>query len=207
MSRVYRATLKCSYSDGTLIEPSVHYQTDVPLAGGEPDHQDVVDGIYDLLGTAFLNTLPVSVTFDDLVAAEQTIAPDIGVVGTHHVGAVGTGQGSGQLVPRALVPLFSLHTDVHSRSARGHFFGCSPGGTAPLESGLWASSGVQPYLDAFAALLDNSFDLGTAQITHVNPVVYSRKRHQQGASPYTFRVTSAVAKTRPTWLRSRLTTP
>jgi len=44
-------------------------------------------------------------------------------------------------------------------------------------------------------------------ITHVNPVVYSRKRHRDGLTPYTFRVTSATVNPKSHWLRSRTSSP
>ena len=33
MARCYRVTFMCAYADGTLVEPSLHYLTDVPTAG------------------------------------------------------------------------------------------------------------------------------------------------------------------------------
>jgi hypothetical protein len=68
-------------------------------------------------------------------------------------------------------------------------------------------SGYQTKLAAFAAVLDDSFNLGTIDITHVNPVVYSRTRHQRGEDPHAFRVTSATANTKAHWLKTRMSTP
>ena len=61
--------------------------------------------------------------------------------------------------------------------------------------------------DALAAKLDDSFDLGSIIITHVNPVVYSRTRRLRGESTWTFKVTSATANHQVRWLKSRLTAP
>jgi hypothetical protein len=68
----------------------------------------------------------------------------------------------------------------------------------------------EPYFSAlqeWCLQLDNSFDLGDLFPTHVNPVVYSRKRHLAGLEPHTFRVTSASPRPQCRWLRSRSTTP
>jgi hypothetical protein len=207
VSRVYRATFKCAYGDGTLVQPSLHYQTDLPTGGDEPEPNDVAAGIWTMLGTAFLGTLASPITVASIDVSEQVLPPDIGVAGSHTVGSVGTGFGTGADLPRALVPIITLHTGISSRSARGHIFlGCPGDSTVLATGGIWDPT-PQSYFGTLAALLDNSFDLGTAFVTHVNPVIYSRTRHARSLSPYTFRVTSATAKTHATWLRSRLSTP
>jgi len=207
VSRVYRCTFQCTYGDGTLVQPSFHYQTDVPPLGDEPDPDDVASGLYDLIGAAFVHTCPGQVTVNDLVCAEQTVPPAIGVVGTHHIGLTGTTGSSIDDAPRALVPLINIHTGTRSRSSRGHTFLASPGDLTKISSRQWTSAFMSAIYTPFAALLDDSFDLGSITPTHVNPVIYSRTRHLAGSSPYTFRVTSAVVNPRPTWLRSRLSSP
>jgi hypothetical protein len=198
--------MRCRDDLGTFIEPSTHWQTDVPTGGSEPDPDDVADGIWSLIGFAFQSVCPSTVHIDELVVAEQVVAPAIGAAGVHTVNADGLGSvGDGDL-PRALVPLINLHTAVASRSARGWQFLACPMDTAKLVDGQW-TSGFLGSLNGYAGNLNDSFDLGALLPTHVNPVVYSRTRHQGGAAPYTFRITSATASTRPHWLRSRLTAP
>lgn len=207
MARIYRCTFRCSYADGTLVEPSLHYLTDVALAGSEPDPDDIASGLWSALGTEFLGVLTNQVTVNDVVASECVIPPAIGVQGSHHVGSVGTGFGAQTELPRALVPLISLNTGIASKSARGHIFLCSPGYKENLATGgIWASS-AQGFFNTLATQLDDSYDLGTVSVTHVNPVVYSRTRHVRGQDPHHFRVTGATAQTHPHWLRSRLSNP
>jgi len=206
MSRVYRATLKCSYADGTLVEPSLHYQTDLPPLGDEPDPDDVANGIYGVVGSAFLNATFNQITFNDLVVVEQTIPPAIGATGLKHVGLAGSFSAAAEDLPRELVGLVSIHSSTASRSARGHLFLPGAGDKSKLASRAW-TSGTLANWQAFADLLDNSFDLGSITPTHVNPVVYSRTRHLRSQTPYTFRVISATAKSKPSYLRSRGTTP
>jgi hypothetical protein len=62
-------------------------------------------------------------------------------------------------------------------------------------------------LNAFCALLDDQLELGTLIITDLNPVVYSKTRHQRSEDPFTFRVTGATPNAKVHWLRSRMTTP
>lgn len=207
MSKVYRATFKCDYGDGTLVQPSFHYQTDLAVGGGEPSAVSVADHIWTKLGTAFLNTLPSPVTCHELVAAEEVIPPDIGAVGSHTVAAVGTGFGTGNELPRAFVPLLRLNTGVRSRSARGHTFLCSPGTKTVVASGAIWDTSTQGFYNTLAALLDDNIMMGDFPETTLRPVIYSRTRRQRSQSPYTFNVTSASCSTHPTWLRSRATTP
>lgn len=206
MSRVYRATVHAEFNDGTLIEPSLHYQTDVPTGGDEPAPADVADGIWGVWGTQFLACCPPTVSVHDLVVTEQVLPPDTAVQGSKHVGLNGSIIGSGTGLPRGLVPIINLHTDTVSRNARGHICMPSPLDNSFLVGNNW-SSGMIAALDALAAKLDDSFDLGTIIITHVNPVIYSRTRRVRGQSPWTFRVTSASTNHVPHWLRSRMTSP
>lgn len=206
VSATYRCTFVCEQSNGVLIEPSVHFQTDLSFVGDEPSPDDVAGGAWTLLGTAFKALCRTDVTVHRLVATEQVLKPAIGAVGLHTVEEAGTYSAADAHVPAALVPLINLHTAVASRSARGHLFLGGPRDTITLISGKWSSSWLTR-MTTFADLLDNSFDLGTIDVTHVHPVVYSRTRHRNGTEPHTFRVTKATANNQPTWLRSRLTVP
>jgi hypothetical protein len=206
MSRIYRATLRCHASDGTLFEPSLHYQTDVALAGSEPDPQDVANAIDTKLQAALRAILPATGVYEELILAEQVIPPDIGV------GAVTVNGSSGNLVatdgntPHGLVPIINLHTGVSSRNARGHIAGPSPG-SALFSSGRKWSTSYLALLTTFAALLDDTMSLGAINPTILNPVVYSRTRRLRDQSPWTFKVLSASVNPTPHWLRSRQSSP
>lgn len=206
MARTYRLTFMCTGGDTQLVQPSLHYQTDVPPLGDEPDPNDVAGAVKDHLQTAFRACFPSDATLHDVVALEETLPPDIGVAGLAHVGLAGTFSGSGAQIPEGLVPLVNLHTGSRSRSSRGWMHMPSPRYASTVSYDVWNSS-ILTALDAFAALLDDSMDLGAITPTHLNPVVYSRTRRQRSEDPYTFRLTGATVNRTPKWLRTRMTTP
>jgi hypothetical protein len=118
----------------------------------------------------------------------------------------GTHSGTGDSYPEGMVPLINLHTNTRSRSARGWHHLASSHWSDDISYNAW-SSGYQTTLNAYAALLDDAFDLGTVLVTHVRPVIYSVTRRKNGFTPYTFDVVKATANTTPHWLRSRMTAP
>lgn len=206
MSACYRATVKGHHSSGILVQPTLHYQTDVPISGSEPDPSDVAQGIWTLVGATLKATAANDVTFTSVDVAEQLPPGQIGAAGSYAVTAgAGTVVPNSQL-PYATVPLINLHTGVASRSSRGWVHLCSPRLSTYVGNDVWTAAYLN-LLNLFAATLDDSFDLGTLQITHVNPVVYSRTRHLRGQTPFTFRVKSASANPQVRWLRSRLSSP
>jgi len=209
MARTYKATIRCRDDSGILIQPSLHYQTDVSVVGSEPDPNDVAAGIWAIIRDHFIGATPLDVTIDELVVGEEVLKPAIGASGSHPINVQGSFSTSGDRMPNACVAVLNRHTATRSRSARGWLM--MPGGILADQqaNGLWHTDGGYwtAWLVPLAALLDNSFDLGSVDPTHVNPVVYSRTRHQRGDSPYTFRVTNATANPQVRWLKSRLTIP
>lgn len=188
------------------MQPSLHYQTDVPVAGGEPDPADVAAGIWALMASAFLAATPSTVTCHELLVTEQVLKPDIGaqaIRASNQAGTIAVGQ---EDLPRELVPILNIYSDTASRSARGYTTLAGPGSETFTNLRLWTATYVT-LLEQFATNASLSFDLGTLQVTHVHPVVYSRTRHQRGQDPYTFRVKSVRVNERPHWRRSRGTTP
>lgn len=207
MSRVYRVSIRGTSETGALVMPGWHVQTDVPTGGDEPDPSDIANTIWSHLGTALLSATPNVVHVDELQLVEQVLPPDIGVAGAHTVNSYGTmPAGSGNQLPDGTVAVYDIHTGVRSRSSRGWMLWPGPANSSYLIHNEW-SSGYMGYANAFAALLDDSVDVGTVFITHVNPVVYSKTRRQRLESPYTFRVTSVTVNKRAHWLRSRMTSP
>jgi hypothetical protein len=188
------------------VQPTLHYQTDVPISGSEPDPSDVASGIWGLVGATLKATAANDVTFTSVDVAEQLPPGQIGAAGTF---AISSGQGTvvpNSQLPYATVPLINLHTGVASRSSRGWVHLTSPRLSTYVGNDVWTAAYLN-LLNLFGATLDDSFDLGTLQITHVNPVVYSRTRHLRGQTPFTFRVKSASANPQVRWLRSRLSSP
>lgn len=207
MARTYRATVKMhGTSDGVLMQPSWHYQTDVATGQSEPAPNDVADGIWSLISADWRSLTPTNVVIDELVVVEQVVPGDVPTAGVKTINLAGLASSYIGENPRELCPLFNLHTATRSRSARGWFHFASITASTLLNGGNW-TSGFLASLGNIAAKMDDSFDLGVAFPTHVNPVVYSRKRHILGQTPYTFRVTSATVNPHPAWLRSRRRSP
>ena len=206
MARTYRITIRCHHANGVLVEPNLHYQTDVPIEGSEPDPGDVAGGVWDVIGTAFRACMHQETMVDEVIAAEEVVPPAIGVAASRTIGLFGSNNGDQIAISHANVPLFNRHTNTRSRSARGWFFMSSPLSNSVLAGNNWTNA-YQTTLGGLAALLDNTFQLGSIIITHVNPVVYSRQRHHQGLTPYTFTVTKGSANPEARWLKSRLSSP
>lgn len=207
MARIYRATYRCRHANGALVQPSVHYQTDVPTGGDEPQIEDVASSIWGLTGTDFKNSSPTDVHIDELIVAEEVLKPDIGEVTAHVVNEAGTLGVAGDRLPIAACMVLNRHTNTRSRSARGWLM--LPGGVLASQQqlGKWVVGGIYP---AAALILctrfASSFDLGTFA-THVNPVVYSRTRRLKNTPPWTFRVTGVTQNPEVRWLSSRLSSP
>lgn len=206
MARTYKCTWKCTAADGTLVEPGMHYQTDVATGGSEPDPNDVAEAIRSHLGASFSAITPASVFITSLDIRELVIPPDIGAAGTapHNLaGAAGDGDNK---LPKGLVPIIQFKTATASRSARGYTVPSDPHDGGTLAAGVWTSA-YQALLQAYANKLVDVLSVGTLFPTAIRPVCYSRTRHVLDADPWTFDLTAAVAKATPHWRRSRMTNP
>ena len=168
----------------------------------------MAEGVWGKVGLAFLNVLPTRVRCIGLLARAEEI-PGSGIIPVEAFRSVSS---AGLLavaeadLPRELVAIVNIHTGVGSRSARGYITLCGPYGEGYMTGKSWAGTYATAG-HAFADLLEDSFQLGQANPSTVNPVVYSRTRRIRGQSPFTFRVTGATFNTKPHWLRSRGTSP
>jgi hypothetical protein len=207
MARTYRATINSHViSTLALVQWTLHYQTDVSTGGDEPNPNDVADGIWGVIGAAVTAVTTSRVHIDTVDVLEQVIPPALPSGGTHVVNVNGTLSPGSSEFPQAACLGINIHTDTRSRSSRG-FCHMPPPFNATYSLGQTWGGLYLTNAQTLAALLDNSFDLGTLSITHVNPVVYSRKRHLGGETPYTFKVTSATANPKQRYVRSRDTSP
>lgn len=205
MARIYRATFMTTYGS-TLVEPSLHYQTDLDVGGDEPSPNDIADAIWTELGGAYLAICSPSMHTDALVVSEEVVKPAIGVAGVHSVNTSGTYTGSGATAADGINAIINIHTGTRSRSARGWFHAPPPQYEERLQGNGWASA-YKTRLDTFAALLDNVMELGTIVVTRLRPVVYSRTRHRLNEEPWTFDVNNATVNVTQHWLRSRMSSP
>ena len=109
-----------------------------------------------------------------------------------------------------MTAIISLKTNTASRSARGHLAMPSCLNANYLDTGGVIDSEWLDPLNAFAAKLDDDYDLVTDPgigVTSLVPVVYSRVRHNASLEPYSFQIETAIVRTRVSWLRSRTTAP
>jgi hypothetical protein len=208
MARVYKCTFMGRFTNGALVEPGVHYQTDLSAGGSEPAPDDVANAIWGHIGIPFQQATSTYVTVDELVVVEQVIPPAIGVVGAHSVGAPGLLSPGDDALPREMAALISWHTNTHSRSARGHTFMPNPGASTYLQGDKTWVETIMAQLQAFANACLGLITVGSSPFeTTLRPVIYSRTRHLRGQVPFTFELSGATAKQAPTWLRSRGTVP
>ncbi len=207
MSRVYRASIVGHVNvNGALIISTLHYQTDVPTAGSEPDPDDVADGVWSTIGSHYLAATAARCTVDRVDVIEMVIPPALASGGSHVVNSAGLLTSTAGELPAALCLGINIHTETRSRSSRG--FTHMPPCFDPTYSGGPVAAGTYlTKVQDMATVLDDSFDLGTFDPTHVHPVVYSRKRHRAGDDPFAFRVTTATVNPKWRYVRSRDTSP
>lgn len=207
---IYRFTFAGHYTDGVQTRNSLHYVTQPPALGEEPNVADVLDLLDTELTTVYNNCMPGN-HFLDSESLSEMVAPSSGDVpaGAEKskgglVGGISSGDGH---MPEAITAIIALRTGVPLRSARGYVALPSPIGSAYLNSSAEWTGTYLAALNALAAKLDDDYELGTVAVTSVIPVVYSRTRHARGFDPPWFQVQAGVVRQKPSWRRSRTTAP
>lgn len=210
---IWVANFKGAFSDGVLAQCGFHF-VDQPSTGspGADPHD-----IYDVLTTGspnfkglFLSCCSSDYTLDSIDVVEcinptdRTTIPRAGSLELGEAGLIGA---SGGAVPEALTAIIAKKTNVPRRWARGY---CSIPGRVPSSyltaGGKWSST-YMTVLSAFAAKLDDDYEVGTVEITSIIPVVYSRVQHILGNSQPWAQIEAGVVRTAPSWRRSRTTAP
>jgi hypothetical protein len=203
---VWRATIRGSYSDGTLVETALHYRTIPPIGGDEPDPNDTAAGIWGFIGTQYTDWLDPDLTVHDLVLTEEVLPGEVPRGGSHVVNQPGDADTSDAPLPRAVTMVMNKRTGTHTRSGRGWLaYPFQPDGSH-VDGNRWNDAALAD----IAGLMDrlsSSFTEGEALETTVQPCVYSRTRALAGEDPVFFDITSVTANARVHWLRSRATTP
>jgi hypothetical protein len=207
MARTYRASIISHVNNtGAEIVSTLHYQTDLTFIGDEPDPDDVAAGVWSTIGSSYRAATVTRITIDRVDVLEMVIKPDLAAGGTHIVGLAGTLASPGGDMSQATCLGINLRTTTRSRSSRG-FMHMPPPLDHQYSSGQGWTGGYLTLSQTVADTVDDSFDLGTINVTHVHPVVYSRLRHQEGLTPYTFRVTQGTITNKQRYVRSRDTSP
>lgn len=211
-NRVYAVRWIGTYSDGVSVVNGLHYETQPPTLGDEPAPVDVLNKLDTELTTLYRNCLPSAVTVHAITLAERLSPSEIASGQVPHGAAkelelAGTLSPADTKLPEAISAIVQLRTGVPLRSARGYVALPSPLGSASLTNGgLWTGSTKSAY-DAFAAKVDDDYEIGTVAVTSIVPVVYSPTRHDRGVSPWSFQVEAGTLVNKAKWRRSRTTAP
>jgi hypothetical protein len=216
VSTVYRVEFVCTnLRSGQEQLTTAHVQTDVPIAGSEPDADEVLGIVADHFSTTghdmvnFRSGMYSSARLDRIRVREEVdpATPGaFGAVAEETINLAGTQVASGDQTPDGLCVWIAFRTAAAIRSGRGGTHLPGPYEADRLDSnGLWDSgtafwTAVQAVAAKFADDMEDTF-----QTTgDVNWVVYSRTRRARAQSPYVFGVTSVAVQQRPRWLRRRM---
>lgn len=221
MATVWRYTAEFQeIAFNTKCLSTLHYQTDVAIAGSEPSPQTVLDQLdqhYSSTGTnlskwlsvAHNNTKLVRTSVYEELAASDTSPPS----GAERVVTLSGTMGA-IAIDSAPVPVcayISLRTDKLGRSYRGGVHMPPLGIVGSLDSAGYLQTDAAAYLayTAFAAVIEDALEdvFGGAGTGDLNPVIYSRTRRNRGLSPYTTKIKSTRVNRDLRWLRRRMTSP
>lgn len=217
MAKVYRWSIKM-VDRGVACIGSVHYQTDVPLAGSEPSPADVltqIDQHYSSSGTNLVywtNVLQSGAQVVETRVYEEVEDPDAtpptGAIAGHSLAGTG-GALTTDAPPVEMCGYISLTTEKLGRSFRG---GCH---TPPIPSS--AALGPAGLLDHASSWYGNVVTLRDKMVDQledvfgttgdINPVIYSRTRRKAGHSDFATKVTDGRVNEQFRWLRRRATAP
>lgn len=192
------------YSDGPLLVNTFCVHVDEPDLGGGPGPDDVAGAVDSWLTDKFRFAYPNSVTMDELTVTRLgTDTPDQGVRGLSGNGGIT----AGAQLPKEMVRVLTLKTDVATRSGRGRLFMPTPQTTASLAtaeqyavSGTWYAN-LQDLVAALLATHTIHFGVGGLQEADATLGVWSRRHLAR------YDVKSIVIRQGVHWLRSRSTSP
>lgn len=189
---------------GNLVVNVVHLEVDTLT--DPPDYQGIATDVNTWLGTAYNNVLSGQFRFTDITVTEETFPGAIPGQGVHTTGTLGARSAPDTDLSIALCCLVQLRTATPKKYARGHLFMPPAMSVGQTDSGgQWSSIGTYfGACTAFANLLAAGHTGGSTSYT---PVVFSRTRVAQGATPFAFKVTAATAALPQHFLRSRLSSP
>lgn len=212
MAKPWRIAIKSSVeTTGAEVVCTLHYVTTAGTVTGDLGASVVAERVYDHLFPEFKNMCPTNLLIEEVTATEEVLnpkleVPDSGSKSVEENGIISPGDGT--LGP-AICPLFNFKTNAAVRSGHGWMFGPPPFNKNALTANYKWDTLNDYYIawTAFAALVDDEFDQSGTDSRHYTPVVYSKTRRRRGAENYWFKIESAHVKARPTYLRSRLTSP
>lgn len=216
MARVYKFVIQgINANNNSEWQSQIHYQTDVPVAEQEPSAATVLDKILDHYSTTGHDIAKWractwnSVSFTRASVVERLAPGSTDVpAAAEEVLALGgsqTAQGN-DILPSAVCPWFKMTTGIALRSARGGTHG-PPAIYAPAlgADGRWEGTGVWwTALNTLADAMKDALEDVFSTTGDINPVVYSERRRQLGASPYVFAIEDVKPLQSVRWLRRRM---
>lgn len=206
--KVWRLVFESITPSGVVCINHLHFQTDGEVGATEPTASSLLTRLDTEFRGLYRAALAEEDTLRSLALREEVRGSDVPAPGADvNVGLAGLLATSTNDLPDAMCLVISKKTGIPLRSARGYLALPSPRSSAHLTSAREWGSTYLTAANALAAKLDDSYDVGTFPDVMLNPVVYSRTRHNAGLSNYTFKVTAGIARTTPHWRRSRMTAP
>lgn len=202
---------------GVACVSSLHYQTDVPIAGSEPSPQTVLDKLDEHFSTsgknmglwrALLNN-GAKLVETRLYEEVDPLSDDApaGVLNPYDLAGTSGSLGS-DVLPVELCVYISLTTAKLGRSYRGGVHTPPMSDPADLSNTGLVDTG-RPIYTAYGALgtaivdvLDDVF----STTGDIKPIIYSRTRRSRGLS-FSEDITAARVNTKARWLRRRATAP
>lgn len=189
---------------GALTVNVLHLEVDTLTS--PPNWQSIADDIGAWLAVPYQNLLSQADQFDQIVVTDENYPGSTFGQGVHPVALNGTRTTGDGKLGRGLCALVSLKTAVAKRYARGHMFAPPAWDSTSLSAGgtIALSSAYHVTLEAFRAAWAAGHTAGS---TSYVPIVFSRTRVQQAATPFTFPVRTMTIDTKQHYLRSRMTAP
>jgi hypothetical protein len=210
VGKIWRMSWKGHYDAGPSIVSSLHFVTQPAALLSDASADAVLDVLNTALTGAYLDMLPTAYVLDIAEVSEILSPTDLTTVPD---GAVITPDDPGTLafadekLPFGLTMIVSIRTGVARRWARGYMAVPSPLNSGYLDDGGQWQGEFLSVCSAFADLLDDDYETGFGDSNSIIPVIYSRTRHVDPDLTPWAQVQGAVARTTPSWRRSRMTTP
>lgn len=218
MAKIYRLEVSGVQQElAVLFMSTMHYQTDVPLAGSEPSVDTVLTQLqqhYSTSGTGL--QVWRNATYSDCkltkIAVREEVDPsgdDVPAEAAVDLDLTGNLTASPNSLPVPACAWVKFKTGNATRSGRGGTHLPPISSSSVLDSvGRIVSTSPPwaPYVALAAAMLDVLDDVFSST-GDIKPIIYSRTRRARGQEPFTFDLTSATVDTNVHWLRRRQTAP
>jgi hypothetical protein len=200
--------------NGAEFMSHVHYQTDVPVGGSEPDASEILDHTLSHFSssghnlTAWTNVMTNNSQLTEARVREEVTpgSGDVPAVASNALALPGTLGGAGtDALPSAMCVWIAYVTAAAIRGGRGGTHAPPTMAASFLNgAGAWdTATGYWTNMLTLAAAIKTSFSGGGTFPADINPKVYSRTRRARGFDPFTFALTNAVPSNAPRWLRRR----